>query len=160
MPEDPHAGDRPAPSPAERHVSRSRIDERAAGRLSNSSIQRERTVESYLRSGVMPRYMERLRDIHAQTEQHRRELAAAHAALREDHGADHEAFARAWRERVETWPFEETNDLIRTHNEWFPVERQLPMDPRTRDYVLIAGRSYRREELTPEWALAQFPAGP
>ena len=25
------------------------------------------------------------------------------------------------------------------HNEWYPVERDLPMDLRTRDYVLING---------------------
>ena len=32
------------------------------------------------------------------------------------------------------------------------------MDLRTRDYVLINGRSYRREPLTPEWVFDQFPA--
>jgi hypothetical protein len=31
------------------------------------------------------------------------------------------------------------------------------MDPRTGEYVQIAGRPYTREELTPEWALALFP---
>ena len=32
------------------------------------------------------------------------------------------------------------------------------MDPRTRDYVRIRGRSYRREEIGPDWALERFPA--
>ena len=32
------------------------------------------------------------------------------------------------------------------------------MNPRTGDYVLIHGRSYRRPELGPEWVLEQFPA--
>jgi hypothetical protein len=32
------------------------------------------------------------------------------------------------------------------------------MDIRTRDYVLINGRSYRRAELGQEWVLARFPA--
>ena len=31
------------------------------------------------------------------------------------------------------------------------------MDPRTRDYVPIAGRSYRRRELGPDWILELFP---
>ena len=31
------------------------------------------------------------------------------------------------------------------------------MDPRTGDYVLIRGRSYRRPVLGPEWVLEQFP---
>jgi hypothetical protein len=34
------------------------------------------------------------------------------------------------------------------------------MDPRTRDYVLIHGKSYRRPELGPAWVLEQFPSGP
>jgi hypothetical protein len=32
------------------------------------------------------------------------------------------------------------------------------MDLRTRDYVKVNGRSYRRPELGPEWVLEQFPA--
>ena len=32
------------------------------------------------------------------------------------------------------------------------------MDLRTRDYVLINGRSYRRPELGPAWVLEHFPA--
>jgi hypothetical protein len=32
------------------------------------------------------------------------------------------------------------------------------MDPRTRDYVKVNGRSYRRPELGPAWVLEQFPA--
>ena len=68
-------------------------------------------------------------------------------------------FARRWRAIAHGWSFEELNELIRTHNEWYPVERDLPMDIHTRDYVLINGRSYRRRELGPDWILEQFPAG-
>ena len=32
------------------------------------------------------------------------------------------------------------------------------MDIRTRDYVKVQGRSYRRPVLGPEWVLEQFPA--
>lgn len=59
---------------------------------------------------------------------------------------------------AEAWRFDEVNVLIRQHDEWYPVERQLPMDPRTGDYVLIAGRPYRRRELDAAWVLEQFPA--
>jgi hypothetical protein len=31
------------------------------------------------------------------------------------------------------------------------------MDPRTRDYVKIGGRSYRREPLDAAWILSRFP---
>jgi hypothetical protein len=50
------------------------------------------------------------------------------------------------------------NDLIDRHNRWYPIEARLPMDPRTRDYVKVGGRSYRREPLDAQWILDRFPA--
>jgi hypothetical protein len=32
------------------------------------------------------------------------------------------------------------------------------MDPKTRDFVTIGGKSYRREPLDAAWILARFPA--
>ena len=59
------------------------------------------------------------------------------------------------------WRFDPAlNDLIEQHNEWYPVERRLPMNPRTGDYVPVGGRSYRRPVLGPEWVLEHFPASP
>jgi hypothetical protein len=144
-------------TPAERHIARTREDDRATGPLSERALYRQRSVEAYLRTGFKPRYMERLQEIHAGMDRHREELRRAYDYLREDWAGDPSGFADAWRARVARWDFEDVNELVRQHNEWYPVERQLPMDPRTRDYVLIAGRSYRRDELTAEWALAQFP---
>ena len=51
------------------------------------------------------------------------------------------------------WDFGASTTLVREHNAWYPVERDLPMDPRTGDYVPVNGRSYRREELDAAWAL-------
>jgi hypothetical protein len=107
----------------------------------------------------MPRYMERLREIETGIRSQRHELERAYRKLRAE-GHDRDEFARRWQARVESWRFEKLNELIREHNEWYPIEANLPMDPRTRDYVLLRGRSYRRAELTPEWALEQFPARP
>ena len=148
------------PSPAERHIARSRIDDRPAGPLTEQQLYTQRSVESYLRGAVMPRYMTRLREIHKLTERHREALAEERDALAAEHAGDPAAFADGWRERVGRWSFDAVNDLIRRHNEWYPVERQLPFDLRTRDYVLIAGRPYRRDELDADWALRQFPAEP
>jgi hypothetical protein len=50
------------------------------------------------------------------------------------------------------------NDLIDRHNRYYPIEARLAMDLRTRDYVKIAGRSYRREPLDATWILDRFPA--
>jgi hypothetical protein len=50
------------------------------------------------------------------------------------------------------------NDLIDRHNRYYPVESRLPMDPKTRDFALIAGEDYRRRPLDAAWALERFPA--
>ena len=61
---------------------------------------------------------------------------------------------------MEAARYDELNELIRQHNDWYPIERDLPMDPRTGDYVRVHGRSHRRAELTPQWVLERFPAAP
>jgi hypothetical protein len=103
--------------------------------------------------------MERLAEIERGITRERRALAHAREALRDECGGDREAFARRWRATVEGWAFDpELNELIAQHNEWFPIERRLAIDPRTRDYVLVNGRSYRRPVLDARWALREFPA--
>ena len=104
--------------------------------------------------------MERLSDIDEGIAAERQRLARAYRALQEECGDDPAVFARRWRAVARTWPFEALNELIEQHNEWYPVERQLPMDPRTRDYVRLGGRSYRRPVLGPDWVLEHFPARP
>ena len=63
----------------------------------------------------------------------------------------------AWRRIAERWNFSEVNDLIDRHNRWYPIEARLAMDPRTRDYVKVGGRPYRREPLDVAWILERFP---
>jgi hypothetical protein len=126
--------------------------------LSRRARQTRRSVEAYLQAGVRPRWMERLGEIDAGIQRETRRLARAYAALREEHRGDDAAFARRWRDLARTWRFDDVNELIRQHNEWFPIERQLPIDPRTRDYVLVGGKPYRRAELGAEWILERFPA--
>jgi hypothetical protein len=126
--------------------------------LSRRARQTKRSVESYLAAGVLPRYMQRLRDIEDATHIHRRRLRAAYERLREECGEDRARFARRWHALASTWRFDELNELIREHNEWYPMESGLPLDPRTRDYVRLRGRSYRRDELGPQWVLDRFPA--
>ena len=136
------------------------LDEPGAGKpLSRRARQTKRSVESYLRAGVMPRYMERLREIDNGIQSQRRLLARAHRLLADEVDEDGVEFERRWRTyaHAQSWRFDDLNQLIREHNEWYPVERNLPLDPRTRDYVKLAGRSYRRTELGPEWVLEQFP---
>lgn len=115
------------------------------------------TADGYLSSlhGPLP-YMVRLRDIEAATAAHELALERSWHALA-DECDDPVVFARRWAECVRRWSFDEVNDLITRHNRWFPAESRLPMDPRTGDFALINGRSYRRAPLNADWALARFP---
>ena len=125
--------------------------------LSDRARRRQRTIEAYLKQGSPPRWMQRLAEIDRGIAAHRRRLQHRHDALRAECGTDAAAFALRWRELAGAWSFGHLNRLIEQHNEWYPVERDLPMDIRTRDYVLVNGRSYRRPRLDAGWILQQFP---
>src|SRR5690348_5320719 len=101
-------------------------------------------------------WMRRLRAIEDAVDQHEAQLAEAWRALAHE-TADPDAFARAWREQAEAWSFARVNELIERHNRNFPAEARLPMDPKTRDFVRINGRSYEREPLGADWILARLP---
>ena len=108
-------------------------------------------ADLYLASlgGPLP-YMQRLRRIDEETAAELERLSEAYAEHRHD-PAD-------WRRIVERWDFGEVNELIERHNRWFPVESRLPMDPRSRDFVPVGGRPYRRDLLDAAWVLERFPA--
>src|SRR5690349_13803849 len=126
--------------------------------ISSRARMAQRTVESYLKAGVKPRWMERIGEIDNAIAHQKRRFARAHRKLREDANGDEAAFAQRWTEFAERARFDELNELIQQHNDWYPIERDLPMDLRTRDYVLVGGRNYRREPLTSEWVLQLFTA--
>jgi hypothetical protein len=105
--------------------------------------------DRYLASlgGPLP-FMRRLRQIDDEIDALTVRLAQAYAARTD---------AASWRRLAQRWDFGEVNDLIERHNRWYPIEARLPMDPRTRDYVKIGGRSYRRDPLDAAWILERFP---
>jgi len=107
--------------------------------------------DNYLASlgGPLP-YMRRLRQIEHETEEHEVALAEAYA----EHAGDPDG----WRRVAARWDFTDVNELIEKHNRWYPIEARLAMDPRTRDYVKVGGRPYRREPLDAAWVLERFPA--
>jgi hypothetical protein len=145
-------------SPVERRIERSFEDDQGIGKpLSRRARQTKRSVEAYLRAGVLPRYMERLREIERETEDQRARLTRAYRLLQEECAGDPGLFAELWRRRAARWRFDKLNRLIDEHNEWYPIEASLPMDPRTRDYQRIRGRSYRRDPLDAAWILREYP---
>ena len=147
--------------PVERLIERDLDEATGKGRpLSDRARQSARSVEAYLQGGVRPRWMERAVDVDGGIARERRMLQAAYAQLRATCGRDGVDFAERWRALAEAWPFPaDLVELIDQHNEWYPIERDLPLNPRTGEYVRVGGRSYRRPELGPAWILEQFPAG-
>ncbi len=102
-------------------------------------------------------WMRRLRTIENELERHEAELGELWLALAEE-ANDAEEFAHQWLETARGRSFAEVNELIHRHNRNFPAEARLPMDPRTRDFVKINGRSYERKPLDEQWILERWPA--
>jgi hypothetical protein len=125
--------------------------------IARRALASQRTVESYLKAGVKPRWMERIAEIDNAIAYQKRRFARAHRTLRMESDGDEAAFAQRWTEFAGRARFDELNELIQQHNDWYPIERDLPMDLRTRDYVLVGGRDYRREPLSSDWVLRQLP---
>jgi hypothetical protein len=100
-------------------------------------------------------WMRRLREIEEEIERHERRLGETWRALAEEI-EDPAEFAAAWEERASIWRFARVNALIERHNANFPIEARLAMDPRTRDFVRVNGRSYEREPLGARWILERF----
>jgi hypothetical protein len=115
-------------------------------RLANFQAEPDRYLASL--GGPLP-YMQRLRRIEQETEEHLSRLAEAHAA--------HEGDPEGWRRLVAAWDFGEVNELIDRHNRYYPIEARLAMDPRSRDFVKLGGRPYRREPLDAAWVAERFP---
>ena len=142
-------------TPAEQIV-REGVEEQLGRPLSRHALRYERSLDAHLRANAPPRWMERLAEIESATRFAERDLERAWHELRESLGEDTAAFAARWREIVESWDFDEVNEHIRIHNEWYPVERDLPLNPRIGEYRW----PYRREELGAAWILSRFPLRP
>lgn len=117
-------------------------------------------VEAYLRGNSLPRYMQRLSELDREYRSLRDALHQEHARLAESWEGDREGLAAEWEATVHSWRFDDLNSLVREHNAYYPMEANLPMDPRTRDFVRVRGLSYLRLELSPEWVLEHFPELP
>jgi hypothetical protein len=101
--------------------------------------------------------MERLREIHDELAAHRIRLERSYGELLEVCAEDREAFGRRWRELAHRWNFGYLNELIDQHNDYYPIEANLAVDPRSGEYVTLTGRPYRRDPLDANWVLDQFP---
>ncbi len=76
------------------------------------------------------------------------------------------ALTEAWRQTApeswpavaRTWDLSDVNAAIESYNEHYPTERDLPMDPRMRDFT-DGGKRWRPQRILDEgWILERFPA--
>jgi hypothetical protein len=151
------------PSPVERRASARLGDDLDGSPLRGKPLRRRRrnfrpSVESYLAShgGPLP-YMLRLREIESETAAQLERLERAWTALATECRGRGAEFASRWRQVAAGWRFIAVNDLIERHNRWYPAEARLAMDPRTGDYVHVAGKPYRLQPLDATWVLERFP---
>ena len=151
-------------APAERLLRERTADLPGIGKpLTERARIAQRSVESYLTgANNPPRWMERVAEIDRRVKRERRLLRAERQTLRSRYGRDAAGLARAWRtfagERGRSREYRELNELIRAHNEWYPVERNLPVNPRTGEWVTVGGRSFLRPLVSTEWILRELPA--
>lgn len=115
-------------------------------------------VDRYVVSlGGIPAYMRRLAEIEFETAEQEAALERVWRETAAENAGDEAAFVRRWSARAKRWSFAGVNELIERHNRYYPAESRLPMDPRTGDFVLVAGQPYHRQPLDGEWVLARFP---
>jgi len=154
-PRDPTLGERGLADRLEQDLEGSPVKGKPLDRrLRNFSLAADRYALSL---AGPPAHSRRLREIEEEIAAHEESLRVEWENLARRHRGDVGGFARAWRERAGRWRFDAVNELIARHNLFYPVEARLPMDPRTRDYVLVGGKPYRIRPLDRDWILAAFP---
>lgn len=102
-----------------------------------------------------PAYATRKKHIEDLEERYLRTLVALHDAQLAKRGgarSDDEEMTRILIERAATFDLKKMNALIVTHNRFYAIEANLPVDPRTGEY-LVYGRRWMPEE---PWTPARF----
>ena len=87
-------------------------------------------VERYIRGAVMPRFMQRLRDIDAELRLHATRLERRYKQMQEECAGDPASSSAAGASWPPHWDFDNVNTLIEQHNEYYPIERNLPVSAR------------------------------
>jgi hypothetical protein len=104
-----------------------------------------------------PRWLERLQEIEGHRLEAEARLERRWFELAEQLRGRPADFARRWREVAAGWRFDEHNRLVAEHNEFYPVERKLRFDLRSRDYVDMWGIDWRMRPLDAAWVLERLP---
>ncbi|MBI4329494.1 MAG: hypothetical protein HY685_06485 [Chloroflexi bacterium] len=118
------------------------------------------SVEEAVKGAVQgpPRYIRPLKQIEDLTDQALERLRLRWRQLAQELKERPEAFAEAWLAAARRERFSRINRLIDQHNRYYPIEADLPMDPRTGGYRLRCGGTWKKELLGAAWVLRELPA--
>lgn len=97
-----------------------------------------------------PYFAVRARRIEHMTDQLIEKLTAKYSNMIEKFGSRPNVFARKWKELIEGWPLDRLNDLIEKHNKYFPIEANLPIDPRSEALMFGSAAWQPKEKITVE----------
>jgi len=105
-----------------------------------------------------PYYAVRARQIEQLTDQLMKDLTINYRKMAEQFGHHPEVFSRRWKKAVESIELDMLNDLIERHNNYFPIEANLAIDPKSEALMFGAAPWEPKEKVTTESLLQRFPA--
>jgi len=104
-----------------------------------------------------PAWSVRLKRIEEWAEHTAARARRAWAEMAVAHRDEKTEFALAWKRYVKSVDFGEVNTWIDRHNEYFPIEANLPCDIRT-GKLMWGGKPFEKMGyFTPQWLLESFP---
>ena len=121
----------------------------------NFTIPLEKKVQAL--SGP-PYYAVRARRIEQLTDQLMEELTVNYSKMMKQFSNSPEVFAQKWKESVESVELDTINDLIERHNNYYPVEANLTIDPKSEALMFGSAPWEPRKKVTKESLLQRFPA--
>lgn len=68
-----------------------------------------------------------------------------------------EWFAKRWREYIEKTDLAALNEVIRKHNDYYPIEARIPIHQITGEYIVPPGIEHPKAEVTIEQLLREYP---
>lgn len=99
----------------------------------NFTVPLEKTIMSY--AGI-PEYMQRAKLVEEKIAKIKSDLKLYYDKLKKKEGNNHIKFNRSWKKMLESYNFQEVNELINKHNLFYPQEANLRMDFDTGEYLL------------------------
>lgn len=99
----------------------------------NFTVPLEKTIMSY--AGI-PEYIQRAKLVEEKITKIKSDLKLHYDKLEKKEGNNHIKFNRSWKKILESYNFQEANELINKHNLYYPQEANLRMDFDTGEYLL------------------------